>query len=166
MISPGARTESNLRRRKARLECPAARPRASATAVPGRCMPSAPTGAAGRRPLRVPMPTTCTSTTAGSIRGAAPTVRTAFSCVASRDRKKETLAKKKQPSSAEQHPAPGFRSYQYGTLSGIGYAGFVWSATIPTGSGYAHHLRFFSGGFYPQNDGSRSYGFPLRCLQE
>ncbi len=63
-------------------------------------------------------------------------------------------------------PAPGFRSYQYGTLSGIGYAGFVWSATIPTGSGYAHHLYFDYSWLNPQSGSHRSYGLQLRCLQE
>ncbi len=80
-------------------------------------------------------------------------MRTVFSCVASRDR---------VPSG----PAPGFRSYQYGTLSGIGYAGFVWSATIPTGSGYAHHLYFDYSWLNPQSGSHRSYGLQLRCLQE
>ena len=70
-------------------------PRASATAgIEMRqedresCITSAPAGTAGRRRCRrgVAMPTTWTSATEGSIRRTATTVRTAFSCVASRKR--------------------------------------------------------------------------------
>ena len=67
------------------------RPRASATRdrePEAGCMKSATAGTAGRRRFRrgVAMPATCSSTTAGSIRRIAATVRTVFSCVASRNR--------------------------------------------------------------------------------
>ena len=56
-------------------------------------MKSATAGTAGRRRFRrgVAMPATCSSTTAGSIRRIAATVRTVFRCVASRNRCRWTL---------------------------------------------------------------------------
>ena len=90
-------------------------------------------------------------------------MRTVFRCVASRNRKKETLAKKKQPSSAEQHPAPGYRHPSYGTLYSVGVYGFSWSSTA-SGSN-AHNLGFSYGGVGPQNSDGRAFGFQLRCLQ-
>ncbi len=61
--------------------------------------------------------------------------------------------------------APGLRAYQYGTLYNVGNAGYIWSSTIPTGSGNAHNLNFNYGGINPQNNNNRAYGFQLRCLQ-
>ncbi len=66
-------------------------PRASATRdrePEAGCMKSATAGTAGRRRFRrgVAMPATCSSTTAGSIRRIAATVRTVFRCVASRNK--------------------------------------------------------------------------------
>ncbi len=112
------------------------------------------------------MPTTCASSPEGSTRKTTVAVRTAFRCVASRnrDRKKETLAKKKQPSSAEQHPAPGLRAYQYGTLYYVGSHGFSWSSTASGGS--VHYLELNYARIIPQDLGYRAYGFPLRCLQK
>ena len=74
--------------------CRAARPRASATAalvkkpkaVRASCITSATAGIFVRRPLRVSMPTAWASTPTGSVRRATITVRTVFSCVASRNR--------------------------------------------------------------------------------
>ena len=98
-------------------------------------------------------------------------MRTVFRCVASRDRKKETLAKKKQPSSAEQHPAPGFRDSGWreteggsGKLYHVGVSGFCWSSTEV--GAYAYRLYFNYGGVNPQDLSQHAYGFPLRCLQE
>ncbi len=61
--------------------------------------------------------------------------------------------------------SPGLRAYQYGTLYNVGNAGYIWSSTIPTGSGNAHNLNFNYGGINPQNNNNRAYGFQLRCLQ-
>ena len=91
-------------------------------------------------------------------------MRTVFRCVASRDRKKETLAKKKQPSSAERHPAPGFRTSGSGTLYNVGNYGFGWSSFASGGNAY--RLGFGDLGVYPQDRGYHAFGFPLRCLQE
>ncbi len=63
-------------------------------------------------------------------------------------------------------PAPGYRHRDYGTLYDAGGAGYIWSSTIPAGSGSAHYLYFGYGGVSPQNYVSRGYGFQLRCLQE
>jgi hypothetical protein len=109
------------------------------------------------------MSTSWISIQAGSHRRITTTVRTVFRCVASRNRKKETLAKKKQPSSAEQHPAPGYRHPSYGTLYSVGVYGFSWSSTA-SGSN-AHNLGFSYGGVGPQNSDGRAFGFQLRCLQ-
>ena len=67
---------------------------------------------------------------------------------------------------AEKYPAPGVRDYGEGALWDVGNAGYIWSSTIPTGSGNAHHLNLYYGGIYPQYYNYRAYGFPLRCLQE
>ena len=64
----------------------AARPRAIATPAPVHCMPSAAPGTVGRRRCPVPMSASWTSAPPGSGRRIATTVRTVFSCVASRNR--------------------------------------------------------------------------------
>ena len=144
-----------------------ARPRASATAGTTKdtvsCGTSATRGSAGRQRCLTPMSTSWISIQAGSHRRITTTVRTVFRCVASRNREKETLAKKKQPSSAEQHPAPGYRHPSYGTLYSVGVYGFSWSSTA-SGSN-AHNLGFSYGGVGPQNSDGRAFGFQLRCLQ-
>ncbi|MDE6499156.1 MAG: hypothetical protein K2K83_00425 [Rikenella sp.] len=48
----------------------------------------------------------------------------------------------------------------------IGYSGYSWSSTIPSGSTNAHHLDFYYGGINPNYTHSRAYGLQLRCLQE
>ncbi|MDE6499985.1 MAG: hypothetical protein K2K83_04695 [Rikenella sp.] len=48
----------------------------------------------------------------------------------------------------------------------VGYDGYGWSSTIPTGSTSAHYLVFSYGGIYSKSSNYRSYGLPLRCLQE
>ena len=74
-------------RRKTQSSCAERhRPRAIATPAPVRCITSAATGSAGRRPLRAAMPTSWTSTTMGSTRRTAMAVRSVFCCVASRNR--------------------------------------------------------------------------------
>ncbi len=66
----------------------------------------------------------------------------------------------------EDVPAPGYRHRDYGTLYDVGGAGYIWSSTIPAGSGSAHYLYFGYGEVSPQSSNGRAYGFPLRCLQE
>ena len=124
------------------------RPRASALISTVHCMPSAVLGTAGRRLLRVPMPTTWASATAGSIRRTAATVRSVFSCVASRNR------------------APGDRVNDSGLLRYVGARGFSWSSSITDLDTYANRLYFNTDWIKPQDYGNRAFGFQLRCLQE
>ena len=63
-------------------------------------------------------------------------------------------------------PAPGGRGHGSGLLYSVGHAGYVWSSTIPAGSGSAHYLDFYYVRIVPQHLNSRAYGFQLRCLQE
>ncbi len=76
------------------------------------------------------------------------------------------LCKEKPSLRVPSGPAPGYRHRDYGTLYDAGGAGYIWSSTIPAGSGSAHYLYFGYGGVSPQNYVSRGYGFQLRCLQE
>ncbi len=65
-------------------------------------------------------------------------------------------------------PAPGFRDAGYfngyGTLYGVGYAGYIWSSSIA--GTIAHNLGFYYSWLNPQSSSDRAYGLPLRCLQE
>ena len=67
-------------------------------------------------------------------------------------------------------PAPGFRDVYsdrgYGRLREVGYAGYIWSSSVPSGSSTAHYLTFHYGGIDPQYSYYRAYGRQLRCLQE
>ncbi len=110
------------------------------------------------------MPTACTSTTAESTRRTLASMRTVFRCVASRNREKETLAKKKTTFECRAAPAPGDRTYGSGMLWSVGDYGFSWSSFASVDD--ACRLNFYGGGVYPQNNGCRAYGFQLRCLQE
>ncbi len=66
--------------------------------------------------------------------------------------------------------APGFRDVYsdrgYGRLREVGYAGYIWSSSVPSGSSTAHYLTFHYGGIDPQYSYYRAYGRQLRCLQE
>ncbi len=64
------------------------------------------------------------------------------------------------------YPAPGHRAGNFGAVWYAGRSGYSWSSTIPTGSTDASHLSFSYGGIGPNNSSHRTYGFPLRCLQE
>ena len=68
-------------------------------------------------------------------------------------------------SPATWYPASGFRSYDDGSLSGVGYCGYFWSVT-PYGN-YACNLYFYSNGYVrPTDDDDRAGGQSVRCLQE
>ena len=63
-------------------------------------------------------------------------------------------------------PASGSRFYTSGVLYVVGYTGFYWSA-VPYSTINGCCLGFTSGGVYPQQDnGHRSYGFPVRPVSE
>lgn len=60
-------------------------------------------------------------------------------------------------------PLAGYRSYSYGTLSGIGSLGFYWSATVY--GTYAQDLSFDSG-YAGTYSFVRANGFSVRCLKD
>ena len=63
-------------------------------------------------------------------------------------------------------PASGSRFYTSGVLYVVGYTGFYWSA-VPYSTINGCCLGFTFGGVYPQQDnGHRSYGFPVRPVSE
>ena len=63
------------------------------------------------------------------------------------------------------YPASGSRNGSDGSLVGVGYNGYYWSAS-PNG-GYAYDLYFDNnGGVYPSNFYNRADGLSVRCLQE
>ena len=59
-------------------------------------------------------------------------------------------------------PATGFRNYNSGSLGDSGKWGYCWTST-PLG-GNAWYLDFYTGPARVSN-GSRGYGFPVRCVQ-
>ena len=58
------------------------------------------------------------------------------------------------------YPASGYRNSGSGAVNGVGYDGYYWSATS------GRYLYFNSGYVNPANSNNRSYGFPVRCVQE
>ena len=62
-------------------------------------------------------------------------------------------------------PASGFRSSNDGSLVSVGNGGFYWSA-VPGLTYYGCYLYFGSGGVYPLNDITRTYGFAVRGVSE
>ena len=58
------------------------------------------------------------------------------------------------------YPASGNRNSGSGAIYSVGYNGYCWSATS------GRYLGFNSSGVYPVNSRNRSYGFPVRCVQE
>ena len=64
------------------------------------------------------------------------------------------------------YPASGYRYYNDGSLSGVRYGGYYWSAS--PFSLYAYYLNFnSSGGVSPSDSyGARANGLSVRCLQE
>ncbi|WP_294592787.1 hypothetical protein [uncultured Rikenella sp.] len=61
-------------------------------------------------------------------------------------------------------PAPGYRNYTLGALSGVGNEGSVWSASASGIGGL--DLYFHITGLYLNSSNGRGYGFQLRCLSE
>ena len=65
------------------------------------------------------------------------------------------------------NPASGWRTGWSAGLSRVGTGGYAWSsapgsATIVDGS----YLIFNTSDVYPEGNGSRSFGLPVRCVQE
>ena len=63
------------------------------------------------------------------------------------------------------YPASGYRNVGTGAMRNERTIGYSWSAS-PSSSANGFYLGFGSGSVSPQNDDSRGYGFPVRCLQE
>ena len=63
------------------------------------------------------------------------------------------------------YPASGDRYYASdGVLGNVGYGGCYWSAS--PNSNFAYYLGFYSHNYVdPSGNGSRSYGYSVRCLQ-
>ena len=62
-------------------------------------------------------------------------------------------------------PASGFRSYDDGSLSFVGYIGAYWSA-VPYDTGSGCYLRFDSGNVGPLYYDTRTFGFAVRAVSE
>ena len=87
-------------------------------------------------------------------------VRTVFSCVASRNRERDSTALLLITNTP---PAPGLRSNS-GTLYRVGLDGYSWTSTVTDTDAY--FLDFHYNEVYPNSTNNRGYGFQLRCLQE
>lgn len=64
------------------------------------------------------------------------------------------------------YPASGFRNRTSGALTTVGSYGYSWSSSPSRSSTSAGSLRFGASGVSPQNDSSRAFGFPVRCVRE
>jgi hypothetical protein len=63
------------------------------------------------------------------------------------------------------YPASGYRGGIDGSLSGVGYGGYCWSASPYVN--HAHNLDFYyDGSVYPAYSSVRAFGYSVRCLQE
>ena len=62
-------------------------------------------------------------------------------------------------------PASGYRDYNAGSLSSVGYYGYYWSA-VPDNTSYGCYLDFDSGYVSPLNYNFRTYGFAARPVSE
>ena len=65
------------------------------------------------------------------------------------------------------YPATGYRDSRSGGLYYVGAFGYSWSSSsISAASTYGSNLNFTSGNVIPEYSNYRSYGFPVRCVQE
>ena len=62
-------------------------------------------------------------------------------------------------------PASGYRDNATGAYSDAGGGGHLWSSTIQSPQ-YGHYMDFTADIVSTQNSSFRSYGFPVRCVQE
>ncbi len=62
-------------------------------------------------------------------------------------------------------PASGYRNFSSGALNFVGSGGCYWSA-VPNATDYGRYLDFGAGGVSPLSSTRRSYGFPVRPVQE
>ena len=61
------------------------------------------------------------------------------------------------------YPASGYRYHTSGVFNVTGSYSFAWSCAVSGANGY--FLGFYSTGVSPTSVNSRSYGFPVRCVQ-
>lgn len=61
-------------------------------------------------------------------------------------------------------PASGYRLNTVGSLTYVGSSGYCWSASISS-SNYGYNLFFFNGNVNPNDMLHRSFGLPVRCVQ-
>ena len=64
------------------------------------------------------------------------------------------------------YPASGYRNRASGALASVGSSGFSWSSSPTQSSTNAGYLSFYAANVYPQDNNSRAYGFPVRCVRE
>jgi len=62
-------------------------------------------------------------------------------------------------------PATGYRSFSSGALSNVGSNGYYWSAAPPSAP-YGYGLYFSNGPGDSSTNGSRAYGFTVRCVAQ
>ena len=64
------------------------------------------------------------------------------------------------------YPASGYRNRTSGALADVGSNGVSWSSSPTQSSTNAGNLNFNATNVNPQNNNSRAYGFPVRCVRE
>ena len=65
------------------------------------------------------------------------------------------------------YPASGYRTNYSGDLNIVGESGYAWSsAPYSASSVNGSYLGFYSSYVNPENSYVRTYGFPVRCVQE
>ena len=62
-------------------------------------------------------------------------------------------------------PASGYRNRTSGALTNVGSNGYSWSSSPTQSSTNAGNLNFNATNVNPQNNNSRAYGFPVRCVR-
>ena len=63
------------------------------------------------------------------------------------------------------YPASGYRNRTSGALTNVGSNGYSWSSSPTQSSTNAGNLNFNATNVNPQNNNSRAYGFPVRCVR-
>ncbi len=65
------------------------------------------------------------------------------------------------------YPASGYRASHSGDLGNVGTSGYAWSsAPLSASSVNGSRLGFYSSNVYPESNGDRSNGFPVRCVPD
>ena len=66
------------------------------------------------------------------------------------------------------YPASGYRDIDDGSLNGVGYYGYYWSASPSSNNSFSAYSLYFNGSGYvsPADGYGRARGYSVRCLQE